>query len=315
MLTRDRLRGQIGISRKTEGVVETNEAVRRAFEIEEVTNLYVIHPISSFLTPRFARLGITPNAVSLAGMAFGILAGLAYYHYRDPRWAIAGFGLMIAWHVMDGADGQLARLTHAQSELGKILDGICDYVTFVTVYFALAAALFRDIGGWSWALALIAGLCHAVQSAAYEVQRQDYEFWGLGRKSAELTLPSPRGSGGEAPRLAERLHRLYVGAQVLVSGQIVELRERLADAIERAGPDRAAAIRARYREIFSPAVRRWSILSANYRTIGIFIGAALDRPQYYFIFEIIGLSAILALLLVYQRSRYRLLFESLSQTG
>ena len=43
------------------------------------------------------------------------LAGVAYAHYQDPRLTLAGFILMIAWHVMDGADGQLARLTHAQS--------------------------------------------------------------------------------------------------------------------------------------------------------------------------------------------------------
>ena len=288
--------------------MQTNEPVRRTTEIEDITNLYVIHPISSFLTPRFAKLGITPNAVSVAGMAFGILAGVAYYHYRDPGWAVAGFVLMIAWHVMDGADGQLARLTGAQSELGKILDGICDYVTFTAVYAALAVALSRDIGGWAWPLAIIAGLCHALQSAAYEAQRQEYGIWGLGRHSAEPRLPPD----GTAPRLAERLHRLYVGAQHLVSGQAAGFRRRLAEAVARAGHDGVAIIHARYREIFAPAVRRWSVLSANYRTIGIFAGAVLGRPQYYFLFEIVGFSTILALLLADQRSRYRLLLENLS---
>ena len=290
--------------------MQTSESIRRASEIEEITNLYVIHPISNFLTPRFARLGITPNVVSLAGMAFGILAGCAYYNYRDLPWAVAGFVLMIAWHVMDGADGQLARLTHAQSELGKVLDGICDYVTFIAVYSALAAAVSSDIGGWSWPLAFVAGLFHAAQSAAYEAQRQEYNFWGLGKKSAEPTLRSPIGPGSARP--IEQLHRLYIRAQLLVSGQAVEFRDRLAEAIGRASPGRAAAIRARYCAIFAPAVRRWSILSANYRTIGIFIAAAVGRPQYYFVFEIVGFSAITALLLVYQRSRYRLLFASLS---
>jgi phosphatidylglycerophosphate synthase len=288
--------------------VEPSEPVRRASEIEEITNLYVVHPISSFLTPRFARLGITPNAVSLTGMGFGILAGFAYYHYRDLRWAVAGFLLMIAWHVMDGADGQLARLTNAQSELGKILDGICDYVTFIAVYAALAAALSRDIGGRAWLMAVVAGFAHAVQSAAYEAQRQEYSFWGLDKKSAKLAMPPPAGG---APGPMEWLYRLYVGAQLLVSGQAIAVHDRLAQAIAGAGPERATAVRARYREVFAPAIRRWSILSANYRTIGIFIGAAIGRPQYYFVFEIFGFSAILALLLVYQRSRYRILFESL----
>ena len=67
-----------GSSSESEDVVETNEPVRRASEIEEITNLYVIHPVSTFLTPRFARLGITPNAVSVAGMGFGVLAAFAW---------------------------------------------------------------------------------------------------------------------------------------------------------------------------------------------------------------------------------------------
>jgi phosphatidylglycerophosphate synthase len=285
--------------------LETSEPVRRASEIEEITNLYVIHPVSNFLTPRFARLGITPNAVSVAGMGFGILAAFAYYHYRDLKLAIAGFFLMIAWHVMDGADGQLARLTNRQSELGKVLDGVCDYVTFIAVYTALAASLARDIGARAWLLAAVAGLFHAFQAAAYEAQRQEYSFWGLGKTSAKLAMPP---SAGGAPGPMASLHRLYVGAQLLVSGQTVAFRGRLAQAFEKAGPGGANAIRERYREIFAPAVRRWSILSANYRTIGLFLGAAIGRPDYYFLFEIFGFSAILALLLAYQRSRYRLFF-------
>ncbi len=287
--------------------METNEPVRRASEIEEITNLHVIHPVSNFLTPRFARLGITPNTVSVAGMGFGVLAAFAYYHYRDLRWAVAGFFLMIAWHVMDGADGQLARLTNAQSELGKVLDGVCDYVTFIAVYTAFAAALARDMGARAWALVAVAGLFHALQSAAYEAQRQEYSFWGLDKASAKLAMPPPAGKPG--PFAA--LHSLYVGAQLLVSGQSARVHDRLARAFERAGPAGGAALRDRYRAIFAPAVRHWSILSANYRTIGLFIGAAVGRPDYYFWFEIAGFSAILGMLMAYQRSRYRLLFARL----
>lgn len=289
--------------------METNEPVRRASEIEEITNLYVIHPVSNFLTPRLARLGVTPNAVSLAGMGFGVLAAFAYYHYRDLRWAVAGFLLMIAWHVMDGADGQLARLTNAQSELGKVLDGVCDYVTFIAVYVALAAALARDLGGRAWLLAAVAGIFHALQSAAYEAQRQEYSCWGRDKTSAGLAMPPSLAAEASGPMAG--LHRLYIGLQLLVSGQAVAFRGRLARAFEKAGPAGAGAIRARYRAIFAPAIRRWSILSANYRTIGLFIGAAIGRPDYYFLFEIFGFSAIVVVLLAYQRTRYRLLLEGL----
>lgn len=288
--------------------MRTDESVRRPPEIEEITNLFVIHPIAGHLTPLLARMRISANAVSVAGMACGLLAGAAYYRYQDVRYAVAGFVLMIVWHVMDGADGQLARLTHSQSQTGKVLDGLCDDVTFAAVYAALAAALSRTFGPWVWALAGAAGLCHLAQSAAYEMQRQEYSFFGLGRESARLVGPQELRPGGrEAPpmgRLADGLLRAYVRLQFrLLAGGTVRFHQRLAAALERE-PERAESLRQRYRETFAPAVRRWSVLSANYRTIGLFASALARAPQYYFAFEIVGFSAILAALMLDQQFRY-----------
>ncbi|WP_419730473.1 CDP-alcohol phosphatidyltransferase family protein [Lichenicola sp.] len=291
------------------------EPIKRTSEIEEATNLHVIHPISSWLVPRFARLHVHPNAVSVAGMVSGAAAGIAYYHYHDRRYAILGFVLMILWHVMDGADGQLARLTRLQSPTGKVLDGICDYVTFVSVYAGLALALRHDHGAWIWAVIVIAGVCHAVQAAAYEVQRQDYNFWGWGRQSAELldleTRPLDRSQAPLRTRIAERLHRIYARVQVLAIGANGASRSRLATMIE-TQPERAASIRALYRSSFAPVVRQWSVMSANYRTIGIFLFAFLQIPLGYFLLEIFGLSAILAILVSRQPARYAAFFDRLS---
>ena len=290
------------------------EPVRRTSEIEEATNLYVIHPIASRLVPLLARLHVSPNAVSVAGMVFGMMAGVAYFHYRDFRLAILGFLLMVAWHVMDGADGQLARLTRSQSQSGKVLDGICDYVTFIAVYAGLAIALSRQYGTWVYGLVVLAGMCHAVQAAVYEVQRQEYNFWGWGRKSAELpdldALPRDVGTMSFGQRTADRLHRLYLGVQLLAVGVNIESRRRLSASLQ-SRPERAASVRRWYREVFAPTVRRWSVLSANYRTLGIFLFSLLQIPLYYFCFEIIGLSAILAVLLSRQRARYTLFFTGL----
>ncbi|MBM9401629.1 CDP-alcohol phosphatidyltransferase family protein [Gluconacetobacter azotocaptans] len=283
--------------KRRSGIVDISEPVRRTSEIEEITNLHVIHPISSYLTLRFARLGITPNAVSISGMASGMLAGLAYHQYRDPRCAVAGFALMVVWHVLDGADGQLARLTNSQSHTGKILDGICDYVTFIAVYCGLALALARDHGTWVWAVVALAGLCHAVQSAAYEMQRQEYNFWGWGRGSS--TIPKLAVSRRSGP--GDVLFRVYARVQHLTARGAVALHRRLSAALA-AHPDRAAMIRLRYRQNFAPLVRRWSILSANYRTIGVFVCVLARMPLLYFGIEIVGLSLILLALMLRQRA-------------
>ena len=50
---------------------------------------------------------------------------------------------------MDGADGQLARLTGKTSELGKAMDGLVDHLSFALVYIGLtlpAADVFRTGG-------------------------------------------------------------------------------------------------------------------------------------------------------------------------
>ena len=260
------------------------EPVKRTAEIEEWTNRAVIHPVSSRLTPWLARLGVSPNAVSLAGMACGLAAGMAYHRsVAGPAYAVAGLLLMLAWHVLDGADGQLARLTHTQSATGKVLDGICDYVTFGAVYVGLAAALGQRHGGWVWFLVAASGACHAVQSAAYELQRQDYEFWGRGKASAELPdLSAPPQDGALAGRVAARLHRLYARAQLLGGGLDPAGRVRLAR-LMRAGPE--DALRSAYRAAFAPRVRRWSVMSANYRTLAIFLFAVSGAPLLYFVWE------------------------------
>jgi phosphatidylserine synthase len=283
--------------------MQTSEPVRRNSEIEEVTNLYFIHPIASRLTLRFAALGVSANAVSVLGMVFGILAGVAYFHYRNPLFAVAGFVLMIAWHVMDGADGQLARLTNSQSQTGKVLDGICDYVTFIAVYTGLALALSGEYGGWVWWLVALAGLCHAVQSAAYEVQRQEYNFWGWSRKSVDMMLVNAQPRGTLAASPVEMLLRFYTRVQFLAAGVSVEFHKKL-DVILGAQPERSDVIRQQYRATFAPVVRRWGVMSANYRTLGIFLCALAGVPLYYFAFEIVGFSVILVMLLARQQARY-----------
>ena len=275
-----------------------SEPVRRASEIEEPTNLYVVHPLSAWIVPHLARAGITPNQVSLTGMGCGIAAGFAYHFYPHTACVFLGFALMFAWHVLDGADGQLARLTNSFSELGKIIDGICDYVTFTAVYAGLALTLAAVHGGWVWWLVVLSGLCHAAQSAAYELQRQYFNVYGLGRASSALpdvNAPAPPGAAGW-------LHNIYTRAQLLIGGDAAAFHATLRN---------DDATRARYCKTFAPVIRRWALLSANTRTIAIFLCALAGVPLLYFIFETFILSTALWALHADQRRRYAAFAASL----
>jgi len=284
-------------------------------EIEEFTNLHLIHPLAARLVPIFAQLHVTPNAVSIVGMLFGILSAFAYYRYSDPRFAIAGFALMIAWHVMDGADGQLARYTQSYSYFGKILDGIADHVTFVAVYLALAVTSSRQQGNWIYPLVVTAGVFHAIQSASYETERQEYDHLGWGKKSQD---PPPRnsevrdaGGAGGTGKALDFLHRLFfLGLSFPAAGINRKFRETMAEALAN-DPGKAVVVRQRYRETLAPQIRRWSILSANYRTLGIFIATLFKAPEYYFEFEIVGFSVLLAVLIRRLYSAHEVLVRDL----
>jgi phosphatidylglycerophosphate synthase len=295
--------------------VAAHGPIRRTTEIEEITNLYFIHPLASRLVPIFAQLHVTPNAVSIVGMLFGILSAFAYYRYWDPEFAIAGFALMIAWHIMDGADGQLARYTQSYSYFGKMLDGIADNVTFAAVYAAIAVAASRRHGNWVYALIAISAVFHAIQSASYETERQEYDYLGWGKKPQE---PPPRNSDapdqigpGGIRRLLDFLHRLfYFGLSFPTAGTNRKFRETMAEALA-TDPGRAVRVRQLYRETLAPQIRSWSVLSANYRTLGIFIAALFKVPEYYFGFEIVGFSVVLAVLIRRLNSAHEVLLSNL----
>ncbi len=294
--------------------VAGRDPARRTTEIEEITNLYLIHPLAGRLVPMFARLHVTPNAVSIVGMLFGILSAFAYYRYWDPRFAVAGFALMIAWHVMDGADGQLARYTQSYSYLGKMLDGIADNVTFAAVYAALAVAASRRHGSWVYALVAISAVFHAMQSASYETQRQEYEYLGWGKKPQEPPLRNSDARDRHGPvgirRLLDFLHRLFFGLSFLTAGTNRRFRETMAEAL-RTDPAKAVWVRQLYRDTLAPQIRSWSVLSANYRTLGIFISALFKVPEYYFGFEILGFSVVLAVLIRRLNSAHEVLLGNL----
>lgn len=284
--------------------------VKRTIEIEEATNLYFIHPISRALVAVFQKFGLHPNLVSLGGIGFGALAAWAYFQYSHWEMALAGFLFMIGWHVMDGADGQLARLTGKTSEVGKVLDGVVDHVTFALVYVSLTIASAAIWGNWVWWLTAAAGISHAVQASTYEFQRQSYNYWVFGNKSDQPVRPSEyrrsmKGVSGIKRLFAwVQLGYLYVqyrlaGINNELIGSLLELKD---------GPH-AVEMREAYRSTNLRAVKRWSVLSSNYRTIAIFVACLASNPLLFFVFEILFLNAALLALQVMQTRRNRALLS------
>jgi phosphatidylglycerophosphate synthase len=247
--------------------------------IEDPSNLWFVHPLSWRLLPGALRLGIHPNTVSFAGMACGALAGLSYYHWRDPRFVLLGFALMVAWHVLDGLDGKLARASGKASPLGRLIDGLCDYLAFILVLVPLALSF----ENWPpvLALALASGAVHAMQSIWYEAERDAWKRRAAGQFN---TAPRPLVAAIAAP---------YHWFENKVAGP------RPIDHALAANP----ALLPAYLAASAPLVRQLSILSANNRTIAIALACLIGNPKLYWYWEIFALTALAFLMALRLRQR------------
>lgn len=88
-----------------------------------------------------ARLGLSPNQVTLCGLALAVLAGVAFWN------AHFGLGLLFGWIMtfLDTVDGKLARVTVSYSRFGDLLDHGIDLIHPPLWYLAWGMGL---AGNW-----------------------------------------------------------------------------------------------------------------------------------------------------------------------
>lgn len=78
--------------------------------------------ISYLITKPLSRIGVTPNALTISGLFFGIIL----YLYAQTIWAPI---LLVISLICDGIDGSLAILTGKSSKWGALLDSLADRIT------------------------------------------------------------------------------------------------------------------------------------------------------------------------------------------
>lgn len=136
-----------------------------------------------------ARLGFTPNILTLISLVLGIGAGVAL--------GFGWFGLACLLSTMstlgDIFDGQVARLTNTGSARGELLDAAVDRYT----EFAFLAGIAIVVRGSAWQLALVLGALLASFMVSY-----------ASAKAEALQVTPPRG----LMRRHERSFFLIVGA-------------------------------------------------------------------------------------------------------
>ncbi|MCB2056892.1 MAG: CDP-alcohol phosphatidyltransferase family protein [Novosphingobium sp.] len=268
---------------------------QRPRELQDPLNHYLYHPLAWQLARGLARTPVTPNMVSVFGGLMVIAAGICYASLDWPISAALGMALHMGWHIVDGADGDLARMTGRASPVGEMVDGLSDYLSHVVLYLILGWVLAHQGGvfaGWKgWALIVFAGVSHAVQSNHVEVQRRQYQYWVYG--TAWIRSSHGKDDSATSRSWAAALVSAYIG----VANGMTPFALKVDAAIEAAGGDRARldAIAAAVRDEAPPLLLMCKILGPNPRALVLGLSMFAGTPLWYMLYQSVVLNLLLAL--------------------
>ena len=156
----------------------------KKIEVEELFDLYFYRPLAFLLVKAIYSTNITPNQLTVISMIFGILGGISYSFGTHMAFMVGAI-LYLLYNVVDCSDGQLARLKKNGTTVGRILDGIADYVVSVALYFGIAFGYANNLSDplfW-WIITAAAGFSNAIQSGLLDFYRTRYLDYVLVRVS------------------------------------------------------------------------------------------------------------------------------------
>ncbi len=287
----------------TEKVTYKYEDSLKSSDTEEKLDLMFYRPMGYRWALLFAKIGVTPNMVSVMSIFLGVAAGVLFY-FQSLWLNVVGMLLLIWANTYDSTDGQLARMTKQFSPIGRVLDGVCGDIWFITIYVAICMRMAPEWGIYIWILGALAGYWHVKQAALAdyyrnfhlhfindasqsefadaEVERQKYE--SLSFKSQPIQ------------KVFAFFYKNYTKNQESMTPCMQVLKRALKD---RFGDGVASDkfVKA-FREKSLPLMPLTNILTFNTRVIALFVSLLVDKPWIYFVFELIVLNLIMLYLYI-----------------
>jgi hypothetical protein len=278
-------------------------------DTEEHIDLAFYRPIGYAWACLARRLGVTPNAITIASIFLGVAGGIAFY-FNDLWINVIGMLLLIWANSFDSADGQLARMTKQYSRIGRILDGLSGDFWFATIYFAICfrenvTSEFFSAHHWViWTIAVLAGICHGKQAAMADYYRQFHLYFLKGEEGSELEnadnlksqLAELSWSKNFWKKITMYFYTQYTVNQEVWTPAMQVLRQKLHTRF--ADGKISQKFRDDFRVLSLPLMKYTNILSFNWRTIMLFVSLFLSMPWLYFAFELVVLNSLLAYMVI-----------------
>ena len=280
----------------------------KSMDTEETFDLIFYRPIGYAWACLAKKLGVTPNAITIASIFLGVGAGIMFY-FNDIWLNVIGILLLVWANSFDSADGQLARMTKQYSRIGRILDGLSGDLWFFSIYFAICfrtnatSDFFSPMPWLIWTIAIIAGICHAQQAAMADYYRNFHLYFLKGEEGSELD---------SSAQLKEKLSQLswgknffqkltltfytnYTVGQERLTPWMQRLRKAMAQKWGKEVPSQE--FRDAFRAKSLPMMKYTNMLSFNTRTFALFASILIGMPWLYFAFELTVLNIMLIYML------------------
>jgi hypothetical protein len=184
------------------GFISEYKSSLKAVEVEEILDLVLFRPLAFIFVKATFSFNIKPDQVSVVAMIFGSTAGVLF-GFGSFTLVITGAVLYFLSNVLDCADGQIARLKHNGTKVGRIVDGFIDYIVSTFVFLGIAFGLVNqfsqgNINLWGnsflqinpyiyiWLLSIAGGISSAMQAFYFDFYRNKFLEVAFGKASGIL---------------------------------------------------------------------------------------------------------------------------------
>ena len=265
------------------------EATYKSADTEEFLDRLFYRKVGYVMAIAAKAVGLTPNNVTFISVIFGVVAGHLFF-YQNTIINLIGVLTLITAEAMDGADGQLARLTNTFSRYGRIFDGVAGNLWFISIYIHMSARFVVEGGtGWIFLIALISGASHSFQSAMADFYRIFYLYFVQGKNKDIDDLNEVKETYAKLSwfkslfkKFLLRVYINYRRQQNLLAKDVRSLYEFVEQAFNGITP---AWLSEEYRKLNKPMIKYQNILTTNTRMIVLFITIFLGNVLHYFLFE------------------------------
>ncbi len=284
----------------------TFESTLKSLDTEEFIDIHFYRPIGYQWALLFNKLDISPNTVTIASIFIGIAAGICFY-FNDLPINVVGMLLLVWANSYDSADGQLARMTGKTSPLGRVLDGTCGDLWFISIYAAICLRLTPEWGIWIWILGAVTGFFHSKQAAMADYYRNIHLLFLKGESGSELSKADKlEADFAKLSWNKDFIYKLfglfylnYTKGQEQLTPKFQKMMETIHKVYANKIPDE---FRRKFRNKSLPLMKYTNMLSFNTRVIALFISLFINMPWLYFAFEMTVLNSMLIYMVVTHES-------------